>query len=1008
MKVTMIVLLFLVALSSEAQRATCSNHNETDIDMLSLLDFKKHINLDPKGALTSWNGSTPLCRWTGVFCGNLKHPQRVTALDLTGQGLIGTISPSLGNLTFLQLLNLSRNSLTSKIPSSLGRLRQLQILQLMNNSIQGTIPNELSNCSSLIAILIARNQLEGEIPAQIASLPKLRKLVLSRNNLTGRIPSVLGNITTLTSLLLTFNHLEGGIPDELGQLSRIRLLQLGVNGLSGRIPQAIFNLSNLLTLSLEYNNLTMDQLPHSMGTILHNLQLLYLDGNRIGGTIPASLGNATHLEEIDLRENFLSGIVPPSLGVLRELSLLSLAKNKLDANDKQSWMFMDALANCSSLKKLSLWKNQLKGELPSSVGNLSSGFQVLLLGMNELSGSVPSSIGNLQGLTYLVLEFNNFDSDISEWVGNFKYMEKLFLSHNRFSGPVPPSLSTLSKLYWLKLASNGFEGFVPGTIGKLQHLQILDMSDNYLNGSMPVELFSLPALLSLNLSHNNLHGTLPLEIGNANKLVEIDISSNMIYGEIPRSLGNCESLQDIEMGNNIIHGGIPSSLTNLKGLMMLNLSHNNLSGPIPGFLGSQSFLQQLDLSYNNLQGEIPTNGIFTNVTALKLTGNNNLCGGVQELHFPLCPTRKRGLSHSLKVLITAACLLLVLALIAIVLLFYRKKLGQKSLLVPSVLDKKLPQVSYMDLAKATENFSPENVIGKGAHSSVYKGYIDTLKAAVAVKVFNLDTHGAQHSFVAECQALRSIRHRNLVTVLTACSSIDSKGDEFKAIVYEFMPSGNLDMLLHSQENSEHPAGLLNLTQRLNIANDVANALDYLHNGLQPPIVHCDLKPSNILLDDDMGAHVGDFGLARLYSDGTSISTEGSTSSIGLRGTIGYAAPEYATGCQISAAGDVYSFGVMLLEMITGKRPTDVMFIEDLSIVNFVQRNYPAQIMQVVDVSLQEATETIPEERMHQCLLSILETGLACTQQSPKERPEMQDVAQKLQKTSTAYLGHVSQ
>ncbi|KAL6842193.1 hypothetical protein ACP4OV_028172 [Aristida adscensionis] len=981
MKVTMIVLLLLVALSSEAQRATCSNHNETDIDMLSLLDFKKNINLDPKGALASWNGSTPLCRWRGVFCGSLKHPQRVTALDLTGQGLIGTISPSLGNLTFLRLLNLSSNSLTSKIPSSLGRLRHLQILELTDNSIQGTIPNELSNCSSLREILIRRNQLEGEIPAQIASLPKLRELVLSKNNLTGRIPFVLGNITTLTRLSLTYNHLEGEIPDELGQLSRMRQLQLGVNGLSGRIPQEIFNLSNLVRLCLDSNNLTMDQLPYSMGTSLHNLQFMCLGGNRIGGTIPASLGNATHLKDVGLGNNFFSGNVPTSLGVLGELSRLSLGNNKLEANDKQSWMFMDALANCSSLKTLSQEK--------SAEGR-------------------ATKFWNLQGLTYLSLEFNNFDGDISEWVGNFKYMEKLYLSRNRFSGPVPPSLSSLSKLYWLKLASNGFEGFVPGTFGKLQHLQILDMSDNYLNGSMPVELFSLPALLSLDLSHNNLHGTLPLEIGSANKLVKIDISSNKIYGEIPRSLGNCESLQDIEMGNNILHGGIPSSLTNLKDLMRLNLSHNKLSGPIPGFLGSQSILQKLDLSYNNLQGEIPRNGIFTNVTALKLAGNNNLCGGVQELQFPLCPTRKRGLSHSLKVLIPEACLLLVLALIAIVLLFYRKKLGQKSLLVPTFLDKKLPQVSYMDLAKATENFSPENVIGKGAHSSVYKGYIDNLKAVVAVKVFNLDTHGAQHSFVVECQALRSIRHRNLVTVLTACSSIDSKGDEFKAIVYEFMPSGNLDVLLHSQENNEHSPGHLNLTQRLKIANDVANALDYLHNGLQPPIVHCDLKPSNILLDDDMDAHVGDFGLARLYNDGTSISKEGSTSSIGLRGTIGYAAPEYATSCQISAAGDVYSFGVILLEMITGKRPTDVMFIEDLSIVNFVQRNYPDQIMQVVDVSLQEATETIPEERMRQCLLSMVETGLACTQQSPKERPDMQDVAQMLQKTSMAYLGHGSQ
>jgi serine/threonine protein kinase len=211
-------------------------------------------------------------------------------------------------------------------------------------------------------------------------------------------------------------------------------------------------------------------------------------------------------------------------------------------------------------------------------------------------------------------------------------------------------------------------------------------------------------------------------------------------------------------------------------------------------------------------------------------------------------------------------------------------------MVPSVLGMHLPQVSYMDLAKSTNNFSPSNLIGKGAHGSVYRGFISHLKMDVAVKVFNLEMQGAERSFLVECQTLRSIKHRNLVSVLTACLSIDPRGNEFKAIVYEFMPKGNLDELIHSQRSNEHVAGHIILAQRLNIAIDMANALDYLHHSTKPPVVHCDLKPSNILLDDDMGAHIGDFGLAKLRNDCPSVSAGCSTSSVGFRGTIGYAAP----------------------------------------------------------------------------------------------------------------------
>ncbi|GJN34963.1 hypothetical protein PR202_gb23680 [Eleusine coracana subsp. coracana] len=640
------ILFIIAALSFKASKAGCS----TETDRQSLMDFKNNISLDPHEALASRNDTVHFCKWEGVSCHNAKHQLRVTAMNLANQGLHGHISPSLGNLTLLTALNLSQNALSGEIHPSLGHLRSLKFLKLANNLLQGRIPNELANCTSLRTVDLSWNQLVGEIPFEVASLSELTSLDLSRNNLTGGLPSSISNISSLRELIAKGNQLEGRIPHELGHLHLLTLLALGRNKLSGPISQSIFNLSSLEIVSLESNYLSMPYLPSDLGNTLHNLQRLYLDYNNFGGLIPPSLSNATHLVDLDLSSNSFAGHVPTTLGALPKLSWLNLEYNNIIAKDKQSWMFIDALTNCSSLNVLALFQNQLKGELPSSMGNLSSQLQYLLLGQNELAGHVPSSIGNLQGLTSLGLDSNNFDCTVTEW--------------------------------------------------------ILDISDNHLNDSMPVDLFRLPSLISFNLSYNYLHGVLPLEVGNANQLMEVDISSNNIYGKIPDTLGNCESLETILMGNNYLQEEIPSSLRNLKSLKTLNISRNNLSGPIPGFLASLQSLQQLDLSCNNLQGEIPRNGVFRNATALTLDGNRNLCGGMPEVQLPSMKRR------------------------------------QKSSPVPTVVDNHMPQVSYVDLAKATDNFSPSNLIGKGAHGSVYKGFIGHLKEIVAVKVFNLETQGA--------------------------------------------------------------------------------------------------------------------------------------------------------------------------------------------------------------------------------------------------------------------------
>jgi serine/threonine protein kinase len=203
-----------------------------------------------------------------------------------------------------------------------------------------------------------------------------------------------------------------------------------------------------------------------------------------------------------------------------------------------------------------------------------------------------------------------------------------------------------------------------------------------------------------------------------------------------------------------------------------------------------------------------------------------------------------------------------------------------------------PLISYSELVKATDGFSTSNLLGSGSFGSVYKGELDQpgeSASLVAVKVLKLQTPMALKSFTAECEALRNMRHRNLVKIITVCSSIDTRGNDFKAIVYDFMPNGSLEGWLHPDKDDQPEQRHLDLLGRVTILLDVACALDYLHWQGPAPIVHCDVKSSNVLLGVDMVAHVGDFGLARIFDEG-STSLQQSTSSMGLRGTIGYAAP----------------------------------------------------------------------------------------------------------------------
>lgn len=883
----------LIGSFSTSSNATIHS-NETDRLALHTLKSMFH---DPSGVTYSWNDSVGLCLWTGVSCGH--RNQRVTALDLRNLSIGGNLSPSIGNLSFLRSLHLEDNSFFGMIPNEISRLTRLEILGFANNSFSGVIPRNLS--SSLITVDAYRNNLHGEIPTEIGNLLQLKILDIRENNLRGQLTSFIGNFSALQVLDVRTNNLTGTIPYSLGQLKSLSFLGLRSNDFFGIIPPSIFNISSLIVLSLGFNRLH-GTLPSNIGNNLPKLKFLYLYDNNFNGPVPRSLSNASNLEHLTLSGNNFSGSILINFSLLRNFSGLAVGFNNLGTREPNDLNFLRSLTNCSKLAILYLSGNQFGGTLPRFIGNFSMTITRLALGNNHIYGSIPPEIGNLVNLNVLELSGNQLTSSIPSAISELERLQYLLLHQNRLQGTIPAFLGNLTLLFQLTLSSNRLRGIIPSSLGNCQQLTLLSLGDNDLTGEVPQQILSVATLLYLDLSTNNLSGHFPSEFGNMRSLFDLNIANNSFTGMIPSTLGSCVSLEWLYLSHNIFSGPIPSTLSSLKSLLVLDLSSNNLSGKIPEFLESFMFLFYLNLAFNHLEGGVPSKGIFNNKTGVWLEGNEKLCGGPVEMHLPACLSERLKNSNLslLNIIIPAIISCVILTSVLIIILSRTRSARNRSSMSHideqsrpkmSHVDSQFPIISYADLSRATNNFSLSNLIGQGSFGSVYKGILCENEKLVAVKVINLRQRKGLRSFISECEALRNIRHRNLIKVITICSSIDAKGDDFKALVYEYMQNGSLEKWLCKDHEDKLERSNLSFIHRLDIAIDVASAIEYLHHHCEPPIVHGDLKAENIFLDDDMVAKVGDFGLSKfLFGDTLNTIPLAESSSIGLRGTVGYVAP----------------------------------------------------------------------------------------------------------------------
>ncbi|KAM3332210.1 hypothetical protein ACQJBY_027799 [Aegilops geniculata] len=855
--------------------------------------------------LSAWNGSGDHCTWPYVTC---DASGRVTSLSLANTGVAGPFPDAIGGLSGLTSLDISYNNITGAFPTSVYRCASLRDLDLSLTLLGGELPDDIGRAlgENITSLMLNGNYFNGTIPASLSLLKNLRSLALDGNYLAGTIPAELGDLTGLQTLTLAYNRfsvgdlpasfknltklktffaancsLTGHFPSYVDQMQELEMLDLSVNALTGSIPPGIWSLTKLKNVALYANNLTGEVVVTDGAFGAVNLEKIDLSANhRLSGPIPEAFGNLPKLETLNLYFNNFSGEIPASIGKLPSLVTLSLFSNRLTGR------FPPDLGKNSSagLMYIDVEDNEITGAIPE--GLCANGkFQSLIARNNRLIGSIPAGLAGCATLNNLMLDNNQLSGEVPETLWTMTRVEYVWLRNNQLSGSLPVKM--FHNLSSLLIENNWFGGNIPGAAVGLREFTA---GNNNFSGEMPASLGNgMPLLQAMNFSGNQLSGEIPRSVAKLGFLTQLDLSRNQLAGEIPAELGAMPVLSALDLSSNKLSGYIPPRLAGLP-LSLLNLSSNQLDGQVPAGLATaaydRSFLGNPGLCHAGLGPGY-------------LTGVRSCAAGSQAV------SSSGGVSPALRTGLLAAAGALIVCIVVFA-FFIVRDIRKRKRAAQDGGWKITPFQTDLGFGEAAilRALTEENLVGSGGSGRVYRAaYTNRYNgSAGAVAVKQIRSAGKvdeklEREFESEAGILGGVRHKNIVRLLCCLSRDDSAG---KLLVYDYMDNGSLDGWLHGHaltdgarhsvssvaraRSGRREAGL-DWPARIRVAVGAAQGLCYMHHECSPPIVHRDVKTSNILLDSEFRAKVADFGLARMLVQAGTPDTMSA-----VAGSFGYMAP----------------------------------------------------------------------------------------------------------------------